>query len=196
MILRLLDPDCKSTWIDFETMVYGPEVWQKINAILDSGEEQNKIFLNQLTCAEDSLKDKFARSLRQKGKEILCSSYTHVAGYHGCRPRDPTSYQFNGIHPSNTEDLISDARSLFEGIGDFDKEIQNILKQYPYYLNHNEGKIWLLFSALRAKDEHNSYAKGSELIRGIANRLGPLAVLRFANTENQRLLSAQFRWNG
>lgn len=183
MKLQFLDPDCKNTWLNFEDLVYCQEVWQEIKIKLDLG--RGKAFLNQLTCSDEYLEDNLARSLRQKGKEILYSSYTHVVGYHGCRPRDPLSYQTKGIVPSNRESLISEACSLFEGIEGFDKALRAIGEDY---LIHNEGKVGLLYSALLANDEHNRYTEGSEFIRSIANRLGSVAKTRYAKTGTPTLI--------
>lgn len=186
MIAGLLDLDSKESWhSDFEDLVYGKEVWHRVEAKLDSGETQRNIFLSRLTCADYSLKDNLAWSLRRSGRDILFTRYSHVAGYHGCRPKDPISYTSKGILPSNTEALISEARSLFVEIEGFDEALQDIKE---WYLNHNEGKVGLLFSALRAKEDHNTYVRGSELIRGLANRLGEIAKSRHAETGKPTLI--------
>lgn len=186
MTTGLLDLDSRKTWHpDFEALVYGQEVWLKIEAKLDEGEMQCIEFLSQVTCAEDSLKDELAKYLRQKGGEIFFSKYSHVAGYHGCRPRDKDLYLTKGILPSNTEALISEARSLFAGIGGFEEALRDIGSNY---LSHNEGKVGLLLSAIRAKHDRNAYAKGSELIRCLANRLGTEAKSRFAQTGKPSLI--------
>jgi hypothetical protein len=180
MISGLLDLDLKESWhSDFKDLVYSQEVWHQVEAKFATGQEQGSSFLSQFTYADDSLDDHLVRFLRQNGREILLARYSHVAGYHGCRPKDPTSYTSKGILPSNTEALISEARSLFVGIEGFDEALQDIKE---WYLNHNEGKVGLLFSALRAQEDHNPYVRGSELIRGLANRLGEIAKSRHAGT--------------
>jgi hypothetical protein len=186
MISRLLDPDLESTWSDIEAAVN--EAWQEINIKFDLGEEQGKQFLNQLTCVNEFLADNLARSLRQKGREILYTRYSHVAGYHGCRPIDRTSYKTKGILPSNTNAVISQARTLFEGIEGLDEVIQGIKYTNGYYLKHNEGKVGLLYSELLAKAKRNRYALGSEFIRSIAFRLGPVAKSRYAETGKPTLI--------
>src|SRR5437870_283395 len=108
MIPGFLDLDSRETWHpDIKALVYGREVWPKIKAKLDAGEMQRIEFLSQVTCAEDSLKDEIVKLLRDKGREILFSKYTHVAAYHGCRPKDTASYQNKGILLSNTEAIRS-----------------------------------------------------------------------------------------
>jgi hypothetical protein len=186
MTAELLDLDSRQTWHpDIEALVYGQEVWLKIEAKLDAGDMQGIEFLPQVRCAEDYLKDELAKFLRNKGREILFSKYTHVAGYHGCRQKNPASYQNKGIFPSNTEALISEARSLFADIVGFEEALKSI---GPDYLNHNEGKVGLLLSAIRAKHNRNAYVQGSELIRGIAQRLGPEAESRYARTGRPTLI--------
>lgn len=186
MISGLLDLDLKESWhSDFKDLVYSQEVWHQVEAKFATGQKQGSSFLSQFTYADDSLDDHLVRFLRQKGREILFARYSHVAGYHGCRPKDPTSYTSKGILPSNTEALISEARSLFIGIEGFDEALQEINQDYR---NHNEGKVGLLYSALLAQDEHNPYARGSELIRSIAFRLGPVAKSRYAETGRPTLI--------
>lgn len=186
MKLELLDLDSQETWhSDFQALVYKQDIWLRIEANLDAATPQGNEFLSQITCADDYLRDELAKLLRQKAREILFVRYSHVAGYHGCRVRDANPYLTGGIFPSDTSSLISEARSLFAGIQGFDEALQNI---EPQYLSHNEGKVGLLLSCIRAKHDRNSYTRGSELIRGLANRLGPEAKLRFAQTGKRSLI--------
>ncbi len=177
MTLRLLDLDSSQTWHSrIESFVYGTEVWPEIEAKLDGGNTQCAEFLSQVRCAEDYLKNELAKYLRHVGREILFSEYTYVAGYHGCRPKDLSSYQNKGILPCNTEVLISEARSIFRDFGGFNEAVKSIEREY---LTHNEGKVGLLLSAIRAKHDRNEYVKGSELVRSVAHRLGPEAEKRY-----------------
>lgn len=190
VIIRLLDLDSPATWHpDFEALVYNKEVWPRIEAKLDAGKIETFEFLNQfldqLTCAEGYLRDDLARFLRENGRAILFKRHSHVTGYHGCRPKDRRTYQESGILPSNTESLISEARHLFAGIGDFEKALKDI---GPEYLSHNEGEVGLLLSAIRAKHDRNGYANGSELMRGLASRLGREAKARFIQTGKSMLI--------
>ncbi|OQW62901.1 MAG: hypothetical protein BVN28_04925 [Nitrospira sp. ST-bin4] len=182
----LLDLDSIETWhSDFEELLYDREIWPKVKTKLDSSEMQGIGFLSQVTCADDYLMDDLAQSLRQKGRESLFKRYSYVIGYHGCRLRDPESYQKFGILPSSTEHQISVARSLFQEIPGFNKALVDIEASY---LNHNEGKVGLLFSAVRAKYNRSPYVRGSELIRGLAYRLGVTAKARFAGTGKRTLI--------
>ena len=185
-----LDADSKVTWhSDFEALVYDLEVWSKVSSKLDSGKIPSLSFLSQITCADNSVKDDFALFLRQKAREIFFARYSHVIGYHGCRPRDPESYRKYGILPSSTERLISEARSLFQGFQGFDEALCKIGTSYR---NHNEGKVGLLLSAVRAKnDPSNSHMQGSELIRALAYRLGNTAQLLFATTGKPTLIKCR-----
>ena len=98
---------------------------------------------------------------------------------------DKNLYLTEGIYPSDTSILISKARSLFAGIEGFEEALQGIGQEY---LSHNEGKVGLLLSCIRAKHDRNPYTRGSELIRSLANRLGPEAKLRFAQTGKRSLI--------
>ncbi|GJL68191.1 MAG: hypothetical protein NPIRA06_08260 [Nitrospirales bacterium] len=184
--MELLDLDLLETWhSDFQDLVYQQDVWLKIEAKLDAVLPQGEEFLYQITCAFDYLRDELANLLRHRAREILLLRYSHVAGYHGCRVRDEKQYRLGGIFPSNPSALISKARSLFADIPGFEEALQDI---GPCYLSHNEGKVGLLFSCIRAKDDRNTYTRGSELIRSLANRLGPEAKLRFAQTGRRSLI--------
>lgn len=186
MKLELLDLDSPETWhSDFQALVYKEDIWLRIEANLDAATPNGSEFLSQIMCADDYLKDELAKLLRHEAREILFARYSHVAGYHGCRVRDANQYLTGGIFPSDTSSLISEARLLFAGIQGFDEALQDIGAQY---LSHNEGKVGLLLSCIRAKHDRSSYTRGSELIRGLANRLGPEAKLRFAQTGKRSLI--------
>ena len=186
MKLELLDLDSLETWhSDFQDLVYQQDIWLKIEAKLDAAPPQGEEFLSQITCAPEYQRDELAKLLRHKAREILFLRYSHVAGYHGCRVRDENQYRLGGIFPSNTSALISEARTLFADIQGFEEALQDIA---PWYLSHNEGKVGLLFSCIRAKDDRNAYTGGSELIRSLANRLGSEAKLRFAQTGRRSLI--------
>ena len=184
--MELLDLDSPETWhSDFQALVYKQDIWLRIEANLRAATSQGNEFLTQIICADDYLRDQLAKLLRDKAREILFVRYSHVTGYHGCRVSDANPYLTGGISPSNTSSLIAKARSLFAGIQGFDEALQDIGQQY---LSHNEGKVGLLLSCIHAKHGRSSYTRGSELIRGLANRLGPEAKLRFAQTGRRSLI--------
>ena len=186
MKLELLDLDSPETWhSDFQALVTSRTFGSEIETNLDAAKPQGNEFLSQIMCADDHLRDELAKLLRHKAREILVVRYSYVAGYHGCRVRDANQYLTGGIFPSDTSSLISEARLLFAGIQGFDEALQDI---GPQYLSHNEGKVGLLLSCIRAKHDRSSYTRGSELIRGLANRLGPEAKLRFAQTGKRSLI--------
>jgi hypothetical protein len=187
MKLELLDLDSLETWhSDFQDLVYQQEVWLKLEAKLDAAPPQGNEFLLQITCAPDCIRDELAKILRHRAREILFLRYSHVVGYHGCRVSDESQYRLRGIFPSNPSALIPKARSLFGDIPGFEEALQDIPS---WYLSYNEGKVGLLFSCIRAKDDRNTYTGGSELIRSLANRLGPEAKLRFAQTGRRSLIN-------
>lgn len=184
--LELLDLDSLETWhSDFYALVYGRDIWRRIASKLDASEIQETAFLSQITCADEYLKDELAELLRRKATEILFARYSHVAAYHGCRVKDAKTYKSRGIVRSDINALIIEARSLFAGIQGFDAALENVGARY---LAHNEGKVGLLLSCVRAKQDRNSYTGGSELMRGLANRLGPEAKFLFAQTGRRTLI--------
>lgn len=186
MKLELLDLDSLETWhSDFHDLVYQQDIWLKIEANLGAARPERNEFLSQITCAPDGLRDELAKLLRHRAREMLFLRYSHVVGYHGCRVSDENQYRLGGIFPSNPSALISKARSLFGDIPGFEEALQDTA---PWYLSYNEGKVGLLFSCIRAKDDRNTYTGGSELIRSLANRLGPEAKLRFAQTGRRSLI--------
>jgi len=181
-----LDLDAVENWHpDFAALVYARNIWPQIEAKLDAAELSDPGFLPEITCDGRYLQDQLARFLRREARAIQFSRYSHVVGYHGCRILDPTAYRSRGIVPSNTSELISRARVLFAGIPGFDAALESIGASY---LEHNEGKVGLLLSCIRAKHSRNAYTGGSELISGLANRLGAEAKSRFAQAGTRTLI--------
>lgn len=175
----ILDLDSSMTWnSDFKTLVYASETWAQIvdKARGTGGDE----FLAALTYAEDRLKENLTRSLRAEAVEILRDRHDSVMAYHGCRPRDPRSYQMNGVMPSDPSRLIENARSLFAGFPNLEHAIMQMASSD--YLCHVHGRVWLYFSGPWARHCGDTHIQGSELIRGIAERLGREASLRYEMT--------------
>ncbi len=176
---NILDLDDRSTWSrNFEKLLFSDEVWAEIRLNL-CDEEKRLEFFSQITCGRKYLSNPFAKNLRVRGQSIFQISYTHVAAYHGCRPKNRNTYLERGVLPSNTKLLIKEARDLFKGITGFDEAVRDIGCRY---LNHNEGKVGFLQSAIWAKKYQSDYAKGSELVRGIACRLGEKAEALYEGT--------------
>ena len=105
--------------------------------------------------------------------------------YHGCRPRNRSTYLEHGILLSDTKALIQEARDIFKGIEGFDEAVRDIGQKY---FDHNNGKIGFLMSATWAKHNRSHYALGSELIRGLTNRLGDEAGARYESMGTPTLI--------
>ena len=184
--MELLDPDSSSTWHpDFKSFVYSGTVWPQIEAKVNPDEKNFIEFLAQVRCAPECLCDPLAIRLRNEGKRILLKRHSHVAAYHGCRPRDQETYREKGLLTSDTAVLIREARQLFDGIPVFDQALHGI---ETAYINHNQGKVGFLYSAIRARFGHSEHPNGSELIRSLIFRLGPAANARFRGTGTPTLI--------
>jgi hypothetical protein len=179
----ILDLDCPGTWHSgFGALVDAPEARQAIQGILNAGEDACYEFLDEFGKQEQFVETPVAVQLRRQAVDILLRRYGYVAAYHGCRPRDPDSYRERGILPSNTQELLNQARELFAGMPGFDDALKDLEEHYPSYRPHNEGRVWLLFSSNVKEMPGCFHHRGSELIGGIAHRIGPDAESRFAAT--------------
>ena len=178
----ILDLDCPDTWHpEFNALVSAPEVRKAIRAFMNAGENACYTFLDEFEKQDQFVDERIAEQLRRQALDVVLSRYRYVAAYHGCRPRDLSSYRELGISPSNTEELLNQARELFAGMPGFEDALED-LEQCSYYRAHNEGKVWFLFSSNVKEIPGCCHHEGSELIRGIAHRIGPSAQSRFAAT--------------
>jgi hypothetical protein len=175
----LLDLDSPQTWHPhFNSFIYEKNTWNAIQA--EISENQKAIdFMFDFKNRPQYQKHSLVKSLCETGIKVLTEKFTHVAGYHGCRPKTRSTYKKFGVLPSNIKKLTQQARLLFEGIPGFDVALGDIGKDYQ---EHNKGKIGFLLSATWAMSENNEYSKGSEFISAIANRLRSNAKTRFART--------------
>ena len=181
---NILDLDSITTWHqELSAFVYAIDVWSQVEAIRKNNGED--AFLAALTYAEDRLKDDLARHLRMKAEEILSTRHDSVIAYHGCRPRDISSYYKLGILCSNKEALTQEAKEIFKDSCDVDKAARDL---GPEYFDHNSGKVYLYYSACTAMQSWESHVEGSEAIRCIAQRLGRDAELQYAATGNPTLI--------
>lgn len=120
-----------------------------------------------------------------KAEEILSTRHDSVIAYHGCRPRDFSSYYKRGILCSNKEALIQEAKYIFKDSCGVDEAVRDIGHEY---FEHNSGKVYLYYSAGTAMQSWESHVEGSEAIRCIAQRLGLDAELQYAATGKPTLI--------
>ncbi len=178
----LLDLDSPKTWRPhFDSFVYENNTWNSIQAEISENEKAID-FMFDFKNRPQYRKNPLVKNLCEIGSKVLTERYTHVAGYHGCRPKNKTTYKKLGVLPSNIKNLTQEARIIFDGIPGFNSAIKDIGKDYQ---QHNNGKVGFLLSAVWAMSENNEYSKGSEFISAIANRLGSNAKTRFAKTEKR-----------
>ncbi len=80
----------------------------------------------------------------------LNSRYTSVRAFHGCRPRDVSSYLHKGLLPFDSHCFAREARAHFvrymgdagvvaEGAADLEKELDRILSQAAY--SYKDGEV-------------------------------------------------------
>jgi hypothetical protein len=166
--IKILDLDSKNTWHpDFKKLIFDQENWlHVINET--SGTKSVGEFFSQITCTTNYLVNPLARQLREIGSEIVSKNYSGLVGYHGCCPENKETYEEKGVCPSDTSALIEKAREWFSDFPGFEEALKDIPSSY---LEHNEGKVWFLMSAIWAKNGNSHHTKGSELISALANRL-------------------------
>jgi hypothetical protein len=180
---RVLDLDCPGSWDPaFAALVYAEQTWAEVKTRMGVGEDTSFEFLSQVRYSEQ---DALARRLRGQAVDVLVQKHSFVAAYHGCRPRDVRAYEEKGIQPSDPQALIDWSRDLFTGIDGFERALRDLT---PMYVGHNQGKVGLLISGTWAKKHRSDYVKGSELVGGLANRLGREAKLRVVETGRPTLI--------
>ena len=119
-------------------------------------------------------------SLHHRCDDYFKANYTHVAAYHACRPTDINSYLNRGIVPANTEELIEEAKILFNNADEVSKVVKNIDE---FYFDHGREKIGFFMSRTGSLESGYSHylLYGSELFKCIAGRLGDWAMQKLSN---------------
>lgn len=181
---RYLNLDETSTWhASFQDLVYESTTWNDIKRRV---ERPRSDFIVQLVNAEQHVSDALAVELRASALQILRQHYTHVVAHHGCRPESEASYRTRGILPANTALLLARAKELFGDLPGFDKEACSFPSGYH---DHNNGKVWMLFSKTWVIEDRVGHVNGSETLRTIASRLGPEAQRRMDGTGKPSLIT-------
>jgi hypothetical protein len=85
-----------------------------------------------------------------------------------------------GIVPANTEELIEEAKILFNNADEVSKAVKNIEQ---FYFDHGSGKIGFFMSRTGSLESGYSHycCYGSELFKSIASRLGDWAMQKLSN---------------
>ncbi len=183
---RILNLDDKSTWYpDFAGLVEEDGVWPRVEKAVETTFGSITEFCNQLTNSESSTKDKFVLCLRHRALNKHVEQYFSVMAYHGCRIGAGSSYDVEGILPSDVDALKGRARILFEGLPGLEEKIDDVCQDL--YVSHIQGRVWLYFSGVHARNE-DVHIQGSEFLRAVAKRLGDEAEKRFEKTGKPTLI--------
>jgi hypothetical protein len=116
----------------------------------------------------------------------LANHYSDVVAFHGCRPTSLESYRLEGLKPSDTESIRSQARSLFGENEALAKAIGDLGGAYE---SHNRGNIWLCITKESFLKEHAHFlSRGCEYLAALANRVGQgdLVSLMLASGSSSR----------
>lgn len=177
---EVLNIDEPESWIeDFSNLVFYDPTWSEVSEKIQNVEMDAINFYAQLDCDPKYLSDPLAQRLRHEASKILEEKYEYVLACHGCRINDVDSYRTHGIRLSEPDTLVQLAYKLFDGIPGIDAAVRN-LNMGGQYFEHNNGKIGFLLSRKNAVFTKNDYCTGSELIAGLAHRLGVEAEKRWS----------------
>ena len=155
---KILYLNDQKSWFETYSQIVDNNIIEKTGFNLDSIEalkhssvETKEIQLLQITCIE-----------------LMCSTYTHVAAYHCCRPTDVESYYKSGLLLGSLERTKMQAYALFRDQQKVNTIIDDIEE---FYLDGSIDKLWLFYSMYGARKGASHYSKyGSEILQLIANR--------------------------
>ncbi len=100
-------------------------------------------------------------------EEAFTNTFTHVRGFHACRPNSLERYRKEGIKPLNRDFLLEEALRIFNEHAT-EVEIRNAVAAYD--LKYREGRIFF-FTDLKSplEDNQNHYLlSGSEALQGLS----------------------------
>ena len=106
----------------------------------------------------------------------LPKQFQYITGFHGCRVYEPERYRRDGIMACDPIKLLQWAIEYFRWNNEDAWETFDKFKQeYPYYLEHNAGRVYAVKSMRYHMEEENGFchSKGSELLSCIASRMKP-----------------------
>lgn len=97
--------------------------------------------------------------------------YSHVKAFHGCRPRDLTSYLQHGLRGQDRRHLHTEFRELFSDWPASDMD--DAIRQFDARVNREQGKVWLLACDDELIRRCGHYLiQGSEYLMALAGTLG------------------------
>lgn len=100
----------------------------------------------------------------------LLEQYTHIRGYHGCRPENIEEYYNNGIVIFNQNELLHKTLHLLSDSYLSEKKIKEVF--YEKYLETDHSGIWFTLSEIELIENAPHYMiYGSEFIHSVASGL-------------------------
>ena len=96
--------------------------------------------------------------------------YSHVKGFHGCRPESLATYHEHGLRGQRPEEVIAKFRSIFSDVSEslLEEAIQKMQKRG----DDERGKIWLTADDEEMVREYGHYIiHGSEYLLGLAAKI-------------------------
>ncbi len=124
----------------------------------------------------------------ERSLQVLKDNYSFVAGYHACRTGNPDLYAKKGILPSDPNEIISNARALFDGIPQLD-EVLSSSNRETLCFERSRGCVGVLLSGKWAVDADSHYFKGSERLQTISAQLEEDSSVRLRTSGSATLIS-------
>ncbi|OMF72870.1 hypothetical protein BK143_11575 [Paenibacillus peoriae] len=110
--------------------------------------------------------------IQKRSNFNLLEEYTHLRGYHGCRPISVESYYQNGIVPIEKELAKEEALIRLKDKWITEDKILNIFDELWNELEHPHKSVWLTYSQKELIDNCGHYLiYGSEFICGMGAQL-------------------------
>ena len=183
--IKILDLDNADSWsAPYASLLNSPEMAEVVLSV-DTVEDGLGL-LSQLEVASEHVSDKRVMTLRQRCSETLFEHFTHVIACHGCRITHRADYQTKGVLQSEPEQLVQCLLKCAPEMADSIREAARDLG--TRYFDWNRGTVGFLFSQRGAIHEQTHYARGSELIQGIINRVGPELARKYVATGRPSLI--------
>lgn len=109
----------------------------------------------------------------------LLEEYTHIRGYHGCRPRTVKSYYQNGIVPIEEDMAKQEAMLRLKNKWNTEEKVRTVFEERWSKLISPDDSVWLTFSKEELINRCGHYLiYGSEFLCGMAADLGCQSILK------------------
>lgn len=183
--MSILDLDNVSTWDNtYDEFIKSDPYWSSIeNALSKNTDDEFNSIIQGLENRIECVESKELISLRQRCTEFFKKIYTHVTAYHACRPINIDSYLINGIIPANANNLIEEAKLIFNNSNAVDDVVNKMKPEHngKEYFERGRDKIGFFQSRYGSLKDSHYLEYGSELFHCIAKRLGDWAIQKMSN---------------